>query len=174
MWHDVVAASKFQVSETKFRPEVAAIAQVLGMPLASEPHLQHGIMELLQERDEQSRVDSATSLDGLVLRAVLTYCHQESPQKVLVGKIAEAANDIYREEGESLRISSETVGHVLKNLGLYSRRLGNAGRGLILDKSTQSQAHRLAYAYDVLPPEPSCGYCHRLQTQQTEELVQEV
>jgi hypothetical protein len=174
VWHDVVAASKFQVSETKFRPEVAAIAQVLGMSLASEPHLQYGIMELLQARDEQSRVDNATSLDGLVLRAVLTFCHQANLQKVFVREIAEATNEIYRQEGESLRISSETVGHVLKNIGLYSRRLGNAGRGLILDKSTQAQAHRLAYAYDVLPPEPSCGYCNRLQTQQTEELVQEV
>jgi hypothetical protein len=144
------------------------------MSLASEPHLQYGIMELLQARDEQSRVDNATSLDGLVLRAVLTFCHQANLQKVFVREIAEATNEIYRQEGESLRISSETVGHVLKNIGLYSRRLGNAGRGLILDKSTQAQAHRLAYAYDVLPPEPSCGYCHRLQTQQTEELVQEV
>jgi len=125
----MVAASKFQVSETQFRPEVAAIAQALGMSLASEPDLQRGIMQLLQARDEQSRVDNATSLDNLVLRAVLHHCHQANQEKVFVSKIAEAANDIYREEGESLRISSETAGRVLKNLGLYSRRLGNAGRG---------------------------------------------
>jgi hypothetical protein len=174
VWHDPVAASKFQVPETQFRPEVAAVAQVLGTALVSEPHLRRGIKELLQERDEQSRVDSASSLDGVVLRAVLSYCHLANQQKAFVREIADAANGIYRQEGESLRISSETTGHVLKNLGLYSRRLGNAGRGLILDKATQSQAHRLAYAYDVLPPQPSCGYCHRLQAQQTEELVQEV
>lgn len=174
VWHDLVAASKFQVPETQFRPEVSAIAQVLGMALVSEPHLQRGIKELLQERDEQSRLDSVISVDGLVLRAVLSYCHQPTRQRVFVREIAEAANDINREERESLCISSETAGHILKNLGLYTRRLGNEGRGLILDKSTQSQAHRLAYSYDVLPPQPSCGFCHRLQTQQTEELVQEV
>src|SRR5207248_6720451 len=46
------------------------------------------------------------------------------------------ANRFYAEDGESLKVSSETVGHVLKYLGLYSRRLGNAGRGLIFDKAT--------------------------------------
>jgi hypothetical protein len=174
VWHDLVIASKFHVPESQFRPEVAAIAQVLGSALVSEPHLRRGIKELLQARDEQSQVDSANSLDGVVLRAVLSYCHLENQERVFVREIAEAANGIYRAEGESLRISSETTGHVLKNLGLYSRRLGNAGRGLVLDKATLSQAHRLAYGFDVLPPEPSCGYCHTLQTQQTEEFVQEV
>lgn len=173
-WHDRVAASKFQVPETQFSPEVAAIVQVLGMALVSDPNLQRDIKELLQGRDEQSRVDSVISLDGLVLRAVLSHCHQANQDKVFVREIAEAANAINREEGESLRISSETTGHILKNLGLYSRRLGNAGRGLVLDKTTQSQAHRLAHSYDVLPALPSCGYCHKLQSPESEGLVQEV
>jgi len=78
------------------------------------------------------------------------------------------------EDGESLKFSSETVGHTLKNLGLYSRRLGNAGRGLIFDKATQAHAHRLSYAYDVHVPEPSCEYCHELRQSQSKEVVQDV
>ena len=66
------------------------------------------------------------------------------------------------------------MGHVLKYLGLYSRRLGNAGRGLIFDKATQAHAHRLSHAYDVLTSEPSCEYCHELQQPQAEEVVQDV
>lgn len=173
-WHDRVAASKLQVPETQFSPEVAAIAQVLGMALVSEPHLQRDIKELLQGRDQQSRVDSLISLDGVVLRGVLFHCHQTNQEKVFVHEIAEAANEINRQEGESLRISNETTGHVLRNLGLYTRRLGNKGRGFVLDKSTQSQVHRLAHSYDVLPVEPSCGYCHHLQVQEPEGVVQEV
>jgi len=126
-----------------------------GSALVSEPQTKHDIKELLQERNEQSRVDNTISLDGVVLRAVLQYCHQANHEKVFVREIADAATEINREEGETLRVSNETAGHVLKNLGLYSRRLGSEGRGLILDKATQSQAHRLAFSYDVLPAQPS-------------------
>jgi hypothetical protein len=80
-------------------------------------------------------------------------------------------NRIYREEGESLKVSSETVGRVLKSIGLYSRRLGNGGRGLMLDKSTQSKAHELSHAYEVLPEVPACGYCHKLQVPESKEIV---
>jgi hypothetical protein len=174
VWRGLVAASKFRVPQSQFGAEVAGIAQVLGATVVSEPELQRGIMELLQERDEQSRVDRSTGIDGVVLRALLSHCHQPNQQKVFVRDIAAAALGICREEGESLHISSGTAGHALKNLGLYTRRLGSAGRGFILDRSTQSQVHRLAYAYDVLPEEPSCGYCHSFQASQTGELVQEV
>lgn len=174
LWHDPVADSKFRVSQLHFRPEVAAIVQSLAAPLVSEPDLKRGIMELLQERDEQSRVDIASSLNGVLLRAVLFYCHQADKQKVFVREIAEVASGICREEGESRRISSESAGFVLKDLGLYSRRLGSAGRGLILDRATQSQVHRLAYAYDVVPSEPHCGNCQSLQAPENEELVQGV
>jgi len=80
-------------------------------------------------------------------------------------------------EGESLKISNETVGHVLKNLGLYTRRLGNAGRGLVLDNATQARAHELGYASEVLPGSDgvsACGHCHNQQLLQTEDVVQEV
>ena len=119
------------------------------------------------------RVDRATGVNGLVLRAVLFHCHQEEPRK-FVREIAATANRFYAEDGESLRVSSETVGHALKYLGLYSRRLGNAGRGLIFDKATQAHAHRLSHAHDVLTSEPSCEHCHELQPSQSEEVVQDV
>jgi hypothetical protein len=99
-----------------------------GAVMVHDLELQSGIIELLKERDEQSRVDRASGQDGTVLKAVLWHCHQPDQQQVFAHEIAATANQIYSEEGESLKISSETVGHVLKNLGLYTRRLGNAGR----------------------------------------------
>jgi len=171
--HDDVAASKFRVAG--FRPETLAMAEVLGAVMVHDPELQSGIMELLQERDEQSRVDRASGQDGMVLKAVLWHCHQpDQQQQLFVREIAATVNRIYSEEGESLKISSETVGHVLKNLGLYTRRLGNAGRGLVLDKTTQARAHELGYANEVLPDSsgvPVCGHCHKLQVIKTEEVV---
>jgi hypothetical protein len=109
-----------------------------------------------------------------VLKALLWHCHQPDQQQVFVREIAGTANRIYGEEGESLKISNETAGHVLKNLGLYTRRLGSAGRGLMLDKDTQSRAHELSYANEVLPDSagtPACVYCHKLQLPQAQEVV---
>jgi hypothetical protein len=123
----LVATSKFRVPEAQFGPEVGSTAQVLGSALVSELDLQRGVMELLQEREEQSRVDRASSTDGVILRVLLSCCHQTDPQKVFVKEIAAAAREIRRQEGESLQISNEVVGHVLKNLGLYTRRLSSGG-----------------------------------------------
>ena len=150
------------------------MAQVLGASIINDPELQHGIIDLLQEHDQQSRVDRACGQDGVVLRAVLWHCHQPDQQQVFVRDIAVTVNNIYGEEGESLKISNESVGHVLKNLGLYTRRLGNAGRGLMIDKSIQARAHELGYANEVLPDSAvaaACGHCHKLQLLETEEVV---
>ena len=164
-----VAASKFRVHG--FRPEVCAIAESLGTIIVDDLSLQRDIINLLKERDEQSGVDRASGRNGIVVRAVLSLCHEPDLQQAYVRDIASAVNRIYVEEGESLKMSSETAGHILKSLGLYSRRLGSAGRGLVLDKSMRSHAHRLGHAYEVLPPEPACGHCHELQGTLSEELM---
>jgi len=169
--HDKVATANVHVSE--LRPEISMVAEVLAAAIVDDLELQKGVIEALEDRDEQSRVDRATGVNGLVLRAVLLHCHQRDQRK-FVREIADTANRFYAEDGESLRLSSETVGHVLKDLGLFSRRIGNAGRGLVFDKATQSHAHRLSRAYDLLISESSCEYCHELQQPQAEEVVQEV
>jgi hypothetical protein len=169
--HDKVKSANFHVSG--FRPEISVAADVLGAAIVDDVDLQRGVIDVLKDRDEQSRVDRATGVNGLVLRAVLFHCHQKEERK-FVREIAATANQFYAEDGELLRVSSETVGHVLKYLGLYSRRLGNAGRGLVFDKATQGHAHRLSHAHDVLTSEPSCEHCHGLQQSQSQEVVQDV
>jgi hypothetical protein len=170
--HDSVAASTFRV--TGFVPELCAMAQVLGAPLEGEPELQKGIIELLGELNEQVRADCSCGLSAMVLRAVLWHCHQPDQQQVLVHEVAEKVNEFYREEGESLRVSNATVGHTLKNLGLYTRRLGSAGRGLSLDKVIQKRTHELSYTNEAYPNGdvlPACGYCHTMQVLENTQIV---
>lgn len=166
---DLVEVSRFRASG--LLPELCAVARQLGAAIVDDAELQKGIIELLQEQDEQARVDRAGGLKGVILKAVLFHCHQSDEQQVFAGEIADTVNRIYVDEGESRKVSSETVGHVLKDLGLYSRRLGSAGRGLILDRSTQLRAHKLSSAYEVLPNLPHCGYCHELQVLQSEDVM---
>ena len=44
-------------------------------------------------------------------------------------------------------LSPEKVGHNLKKLGLFTRRLSQAGNGLTLDQATRSRVHEVARAY---------------------------
>lgn len=88
------------------------MADVLAASIVDDVELQRGIIEVLKDRDEQSRVDRATGVNGLVL-CVLFHCHQKDQRK-FVREIAATANRLYAEEGESLRLSSETVGHALR------------------------------------------------------------
>ena len=170
--HDDVAGSSFRV--TGFLPELCAMAQVLAAPLEGEPELQKGIIELLRELNEQVRADYSCGLNAMILKAVLWHCHQNDQPQVLVREIAAKVNDFYREDGESLRVSNETVGHSLKNLGLYTRRLGSAGRGLSLDQVTQKRTHELSYSNEAFrsgDAVPDCGYCHTLQVLENTSVV---
>jgi hypothetical protein len=147
-------------------PELRAVAQQLGSAIVGDDDLQKRIIGVLKEQSEQARVDRSSGLKAMVLRSVLSHCHEGDQQQVFARDLAITVNQLYSKEGESLKVSCERVGHVLKSLGLYSRRLGNGGRGLLLDKSTQVHAHELSHAYDVLPAVPECGYCLGLQSQQ--------
>ncbi|HEX4919274.1 MAG TPA: hypothetical protein VFV92_00860, partial [Candidatus Bathyarchaeia archaeon] len=164
-----IKSSRFTVEG--LQPELRAVAQQLGSAVVDDDDLQKRIADVLKEPSEQARVDRSSGQKAMVLRAVLFHCHQSEQPQVFTREITDTVNRIYREEGESLKVSSETVGHVLKSIGLYSRRLGNGGRGLMLDRSTQSNAHELSQAYDVLPEVPACGYCHNLQVPESKELV---
>ncbi len=165
---DRVAASHYK--PTGLLPELNAVARQLGACIVDNTDLQHRITQLLREQNEQAHVDRSSELKGVVLRSVLQHCHA-GDEKVHTGKIADTVNATYKKEGESVRVSSESVGHALKNVGLYSTRLDSSGRGLKLNKTTLLRVHQLALAYGVLPSVPECSLCQTLQNQETEQLV---
>jgi hypothetical protein len=170
--HDHVESSKFGVNG--FMPEFCAVAQALGAPIVNDTKLQTAIIELLRGQNEQARVDRASGLNAVVLRAVLFHCHEGDQQQAFVREITATVNQILEQEGESLKVSNETVGHVLKSLGLYTSRLGSTGRGLVLDKAMRFRAHELCYIHQVAPDPaeaPGCGHCHNLQVQQRSEVM---
>jgi len=106
-----------------------------------------------------------------VARTLIFHCHQTDQLKLFVREIADTVNRTAKKEGESLRVSSETVGHLLKNMGLFTRRISNGGRGLVFDKALHLRVHELANEYEVFPAEPACGFCQQVQLTRSKELV---
>jgi hypothetical protein len=164
--HDLVAFENFEPGNLS--PETVAMGLHLGAAIVDDTVLQHEVIDLLKEHDEQARVDRAITLNAVVLKAVLHHCHEGEQQQVLVRDLTATVNNLYRVEGEPTKLSNERLGRVLKGLGLYTRRVKSAGRGLILDNATRLRIHDLSYADEALPDVPACGYCHRVQVPENE------
>jgi hypothetical protein len=126
--------------------DTRAIANALGACVADSPKLQSELITLLTPVESQSQVDRSTSLEAVTLEATLNLAHAGKAQ-VLVGEVASEVNRIVEARGERLHYSAETIGHRLKKIGLSTRRLGKAGRGLVIDLATMTRAHELSAVY---------------------------
>jgi hypothetical protein len=108
--------------------------------------LQSGLISLLVPVETQRQEDRSNSLEGVTLEATLNLCHDGRAQ-TLVSEIASEVNLIVKGRGERLTYSAETIGHCLKKVGLFTRRLGKAGKGLVMDLVTVTRIHELAAVY---------------------------
>jgi hypothetical protein len=118
----------------------------LGSCVFDAPELQERLIALLTPYECQQTAERADSFEGLTIEAVLTLCHVGKTQ-AYAREIADEVNRIQEQRGEALRLSPAKVGHKLKKLGLFSRRLDQGGNGLILDLATRERVHQAAATY---------------------------
>jgi hypothetical protein len=126
--------------------EANAIATALGKSIVDAPEIRGEIVSLLEPHSEQQMAERRDSLLMLAVGAALSLCHQGKTQ-TLVGDVASEANRMLKGRGERLQIRAEKMGHLLKKVGLRTRRLGAAGNGLVLDHATQVSIHQIAAAH---------------------------
>ena len=156
-------------------PNTRAVARVLGACIVGDRALQAELLPLLTNQDKKL-MQHTDELEGTVLEALLLHCHQQQ-SKSLVREITKTVNQIYEDRGERLKATVEEVGHKLKSLGVLTRRLGSAGRGLKFNEETQLLVHERAYAHQVISPDDrdeGCTHCQRLQLTRPEEFVKGV
>jgi hypothetical protein len=126
--------------------ETRTIANALGACVVDSPELQSHLISLLTLVDNQRQADRSTGLEAVTLEATLNQCHAGKAQ-MLVGEVANEVNRIVEARGERQHYKAETIGHSLKKLGLSTRRLGKAGKGLVMDLATMTRVHELATVY---------------------------
>jgi hypothetical protein len=126
--------------------DTRAIANALGACVVDSPDLQSKLVSLLGPVESQRQADRSTSLEAVTLEAMLNLAHAGKVQ-ILVGEVANEVNRLMEARGERLRYGAENTGHCLKKVGLSTRRLGKAGRGLVMDLATMTRAHELAGVY---------------------------
>jgi hypothetical protein len=140
--------------------EANVIANALGSCIVESPQLQKQLVALLKPQARQHFADRSSGDEALILGAALALCHQDKGQ-IFVREITAEVNRLLAARGETRQLSPEKVGHKLKKIGLYTRRLSQAGNGLILDQATRKRLREIAAAYlgEVLSQENENLHC---------------
>jgi hypothetical protein len=146
----------------KFTSPMREVASMLGNSIVDDPALRRCLLMLLEPQDRHVRIGRTDSIEAVVAEAALFLSHESNRRHALVGEIATIANGILKGRGEdSLALEPRAVGHQLRAIGLFSQRLGRAGRGIRFVENVRRTIHELAVAYDVRTPldNSSCKFC---------------
>jgi hypothetical protein len=153
--------------------ETAAIAKALGSCIVDASELQEMLVALLKAQDQQRLSQRSDFAEAVVIEAALTLSRQER-EHVYVREIAVEANRLMEARGERVKLSPEKVGHRLKRLGLPTRRLSQAGNGLVIDKETMTRLQTLFGMYvgeDLLAETESLHCSQATEKKQVEEVL---
>ncbi|MGB2886113.1 MAG: hypothetical protein WBC04_00315 [Candidatus Acidiferrales bacterium] len=125
------------------------IARTLGACVVDDAELQSRVIPLLEEQDQDARVRRSMAIEAIVLEAGLFLSHEKKRDRAFVGEFATITNGILQGRGEALELNSRAVGDYMRSLGLYTRQLGSAGRGILLLNDVRRKIHELAWTYAV-------------------------
>jgi len=144
------------------------IARALGDCIVDDHELQSRVVALLEEQDEDTRVRRTTTFEAVVVEAGLLFCHEKEKRDwAYVAEFATVANAILEGRGEQIKLEPRAVGDVLRSVGLFTRRLGSAGRGVLLVNEIRRKIHQLAWRFGVRSIDDGvdrCEFCSETRT----------
>ena len=145
----------------QFTSPTREIASMLGRSIVEDPVLQRCLPMILEPQDQDVRIRRTDSIEAVVVEAALFLSHESARSQALIGAITTIANGILKGRGENIILDPRAVGHHLRALGLFSERLGRAGRGIRFTNEVRRRIHALALAYDVRTAmdNSSCEFC---------------
>ena len=144
------------------------LARSLQTGIVGDAELQSDVASWLRNQDEETRAERSAALESVLLEASLFFCHDPKRQEVYVGELTYTVNTILKNRGETAELEPREVGHRLRCLGLFTKRLSGAGRGITLLQPDRQRIHRLAYDFEVPSVRDGiarCGDC--VQRQET-------
>ena len=139
---------RLEFNPTGLSPETNAVAKALGSCLVDSPDLQAALVSILAPRDQQRISERLDTAEALVIEAVLALSSGGAEQ-LYAKEIAVEVNRLLEARGERSKLSPEKVGHRLRRLGLTTRRLSQAGNGLVMDKETRTRLQMLSAMYGM-------------------------
>ena len=110
------------------------------------PELQQKLVALMKTLDQQHRSEMSNSIEAIVVEAIQAL-NRGGRERAYVRETAAEVNRHLEARGETARLTPEKVGHVMKKLGLRTRRLSQAGNGLTYDNATVARIQQVAAVY---------------------------
>jgi hypothetical protein len=136
-------------------------ASALRSSIVDSPQLKQHLALLMEAEPELSDRRLGDSR-VVLLQSLLLRCHEPGRDELHVAEIAADVNTILDDQGAISPLSPRLVGGLLKDVGLFTHRLGKNGRGLRLDLATRRMIHRLADTHNVPSanqPFTGCNEC---------------
>jgi hypothetical protein len=165
-----ISASNFDAPQLS--SPTREIANALGKCIVDDDSLRRTLPMLLEAQDQHARTRRTDSIEAVVAEAAMFLSHEVDRVQARVGEVADIANGILKGRGESLQLDPRAVGNHLRALGLFSERLGRAGRGILFTKEVRRTIHDLAHAYDVRSAQENarCEFCAEGKSRNEEPL----
>jgi hypothetical protein len=140
-----------QVRRLEFHPrgvsqETGAIVKALGSCIVDSPALQAALVSIFTMHYRQRISERLDTAEALVVEAVLALS-KRGAEHLYAREIAVEVNRLVEARGEGSKLSPEKVGHRLRRLDLPTRRLSQAGNGLVMDKETMKRLQTLFGMY---------------------------
>ena len=142
-------------------------AYSLGACIIDDDELQAQLLPLLKPVDSDIRVGHTSLLTAIVLEVLLAHCHAHTGWHVPVTELTGGTNTLLLGRGETIEVSPEKVGWVLRALGLHTDFLPGGRKGLLLSQEVREKIHKLAAAHGVCTlrersPAIECTLCAAL------------
>jgi hypothetical protein len=144
--NNLAQVGRLEFIPTGVSPETGAIAKALGSCIVDSPDLRAALISILAPRDRQQISERLDTAEALVVEAVLALSRGGAEQ-LYAREIAVEVDRLVEARGERSKLSPEKVGHRLRKLGLPTRRLSQAGNGLVLGKETLTRLLTLSAMY---------------------------
>ncbi|MGB9402106.1 MAG: hypothetical protein WCA98_01105 [Candidatus Acidiferrales bacterium] len=151
-----VRESRFELSG--FVSGTRILSRVFGSSIVDAPELQAGLEPLLKAQEDNDRVRRWTDMRCVAIESLLYHCHVEKQGKIYVGRATTTASAILSGRGETMLLSPEKFGRVLRLLGLTPQR-DNKGFGISLTDRVRRRIHELARDYDVAAVQEGVAQC---------------
>jgi hypothetical protein len=145
----------------QFTSPTREISSMLGNSIVDDLSLQRCVVTILEPQEQHVRIGRTDSIEAVEVEAALFLCHEGSRRDARIGEITTIANGISKGRVEYFDLDPREVGDDLRVLGLFSQRLGSAGRGIRFTNEVRRKIHELAQAYDVRTAldNSSCEFC---------------
>jgi hypothetical protein len=130
-------------------------------PIVECPDLRDSVFASLLQKSHDLEGNSFCDERCLAAEAALFFCHTPNRDHFFVADLTDTINSLLTGRHEDRQLTDKKAGLLLRELGIYGRRVAK-GYKILLTDSIRQKIHQLAYAYAVVSTKDSevrCHYC---------------